>query len=116
MDHLWWGIDNNAWVAFYRKNKMCPSVNELLLLPREDFYTVDCHISYPLAGSFCNYLLMRFGKEVFRRLYLAKDYSIAVKEILGCSLPDLEKDFFQYVDFLSYDEKVYTRMEELLHE
>ena len=116
MDGLWWGIDNNAWVSYYRKNNLCHSVSELLYLSRDDFYVVEDRIAYPLAGSFTSYLLMRFGKDIFRQFYLAKDYSVADKNILGCSLVELEEDFFQYIDLLSYDETVYMRISELLNE
>lgn len=116
MDVLWWGIDNNAWVAYYRKEKLCPSVTELLCFSQEDFYAVDDRFAYPLAGSFASYLLMRFGKDLFRQFYLAEDYSIAAPNFLGLSLCELEEDFFQYIDLLSYDEKVYSRIAELLNE
>jgi len=116
MDSLWWGIDNNAWVAYYRKNALCPSVTKLLCLPREDFYTVEDYIAYPLAGSFASYLLMRFGKDKFRQFYLAEDYSTADNTILGCSLRELEEDFFQYIDLLNYDETLYARIAELVNE
>ncbi len=116
MDGLWWGIDNNAWVSYYRKNELCPSVTELLLLPRDNFYVVEDRIAYPLAGSFVSYLLMRFGKDIFHQFYLAKDYSMADKIILGYSLGELEEDFFQYIDLLSYDETIYARIKALLNE
>lgn len=116
MDGLWWGIDNAAWVAYLRKNKLCPSVKELLLLSRDDFYAVEDRIAYPLAGSFVSYLLMRFGKESFRQLYLAEDYRTEDRNILGRSLDDLENDYFQYIDLLTYDETVYARIAELLKE
>lgn len=116
MDVLWWGLDNNAWVAYFRKKQLCPSVTELLYLPQEDFYAVEDRIAYPLAGSFASYLLMRFGKDAFRQFYLAEDYSVAAKNVLGLSLRELEEDFFQYVDLLSYDEAVYNRIAKLLTE
>ena len=116
MDALWWSIDNNAWVSYYRKKGICPSITELLHLPRDDFYMVEDHIAYPLAGSFTNYLLMRFGSDLFRQFYLAEDYTVADRNILGCSLKELEEDFFQYIDFLRYDEIIYTRIAELLSE
>lgn len=114
MDSLWWGIDNNAWVSYYRKKGMCPSVVKLLHLSRDEFYTVEDRIAYPLAGSFVSYLLMRFGKDIFRQFYLAEDYSFADKDILGHSLIELEEDFFQHISLLSYDETVYSRIAEML--
>ena len=33
-----------------------------------------------------------------------------------CSLSDVEKDFFQYIDLLTYDQAVYARIEDLLKE
>lgn len=116
MDVLWWGIDNHAWAAFYRKEQMCPSVMELLLFSQEDFYQVKDRIVYPLAGSFASYLLMRFGKEQFCRFYLAEDYIEASQTALGCSLRELENDFFQYIDLLTYDSAIYTRIAELINE
>ncbi len=116
MDGLWWGIDNNAWVSYYRKNELCPSVAALLRLSRNDFYAVEDRIAYPLAGSFVSYLLMRFGRDVFREFYLAEDYSVADKDILGYSLVELEEDYFQHIGLLRYDETVYARMKALFNE
>ena len=115
MDALWWGIDNAAWVAYYRKNKICPSVAQLLLLSREDFYAVEDHIAFPLAGAFVNYLLIRFGKDLFRQYYLQETYSVTDQTVFGCSLWEIERDFFQYIDFLTYDEVIFERIAELLH-
>lgn len=115
MDQLWWGIDNTAWVAYYRRNQMCPSAADLLLLSRDAFYTVEDHMAYPLAGAFVSYLLMRFGKDLFLRYYFQEEYSKDDDKILGCPLHEIEKDFYQYIDKLSYDEKLYARMEELLN-
>lgn len=114
MDGTWWGLDNQAWVAYYRKENRCPSVAELLHLSQEDFYALDDCITYPLAGAFVSYLLMRFGKEPFCRFYLAEDYDAAAQSILDFPLTELEKDFFQYIDLLRYDKALYTRMAELL--
>lgn len=116
MDVLWWGLDNNAWVSYYRKKNRCPSVIELLCLPQEDFYAVDDRIAYPLAGSFASYLLMRFDKDLFRQFYLAEDYGAAAQNLFGISLHELEEDFFQYIGLLDYDEIVYTRIADQLNE
>ncbi len=116
MDALWWGIDNAAWVAYYRKNKMCPSVSELLLLSREAFYAVEDHIAYPLAGAFTSYLLMRFGKGLFRQYYLLETYNATSDTVFGCSLREIETDFFSYINLLTYDESVLSRISELLEQ
>ena len=116
MDALWWGIDNAAWVSYYRKHKLCPSAAELLLLSREAFYAVEDHIAYPLAGAFTSYLLMRFGKDLFRRYYLQESYDATEKTVFGCSLCEIERDFFQYIDMRSHDEAVCNRIAELLRQ
>lgn len=113
MGGTWWGLDNHVWSAFYRKEKLCPSVTELLQLSFEAFYLLDDCIVYPLAGSYVSYLLMRFGKDRFCRFYLEENYSTAAQHILGCTLEALEKDFFQYIDLLKYDEALYCRIAEL---
>ena len=113
---LWWGLDNNVWSAYYRKENLCPSVTELLNLPWEDFYAVDDRITYPLSGSYVAYLLMRFGKDKFCQFYMAEDYSMAAQSILDCTLDELEADFFQHIDLLRYDKTLYARIAELLKE
>jgi len=116
MDAIWWGIDNNAWAAYYRKNGLCISVSKLIGLPREEFYSVEDRIAYPLAGSLVNYLLMRFGRERFFQFYMAEEYSAAAQNIFGFSLEELEKDYYQYIDLLSYDKVLLERIADLLAE
>jgi len=110
MDSLWWGIDNTAWVAYYRQEGRSLSVKDLILLPRENFYIIDDRITYPLAGSFVNYLLLRFGKDKFHSFYLSERDGSVDSTVLGYSLSELEDDFFQYIDLLSYDKAVFDRI------
>lgn len=113
---LWWGLDNHAWVSFYRKKGVCPSVRDLLLLSWTDFHALAECIAYPLAGSFVSYLLMRFGKERFCEFYTAEDYDRDAKRVLGSSLAELEADYFRHLELLRYDEAVYGRIAELIEE
>lgn len=114
MDALWWGIDNNAWTAYYRKKGLCPSMIDLIQMTREEFYAIEDYIAYPVAGSLASYLLMRFGREKFLRFYLAKDYEAAAQSVFACPLRKVEEDFYKFIDLLSYDKALYERIEDLL--
>lgn len=114
MDGTWWGLDNPVWASYYRKENLYPSVTELLSLSQEDFYALEDRITYPMAGAFVSYLLMRFGKNKFCEFYLAEDYDAAAQSALDCPLAELEEDFFRYIDLLRYDKTLYDRIAELL--
>lgn len=116
MDALWWGIDNNAWTSYYRNNDLCPSVSKLIAMTREEFYTLQDKIAYPLAGSFVSYLLMRFERAQFYEFYMAKDYEAAARGVLGVSLTEIEQEFFRFIDLLSYDKVLLDRIAELFRE
>ncbi len=116
MDTQWWGIDNHAWVSYYRKNGSCPSVYELLHMDWQTFGTLDCSVTYPVAGSFVTWLLLRFGREKFFQLYTAEDYDAVAENNLGSKLAVLEADYFGFISLLRGDKAVDARIEALIAE
>lgn len=114
MEQLWWGIDNLAWTAYYFKNALLPPVADMF--DNEAFASVDCFISYPAAGAFVQYLMLRFGMERFLRFYSAVDESCTdgAEHIFGYPLKVLEHDFCQYLELMWYDEAVTARIRQLL--
>lgn len=116
MDVQWWGIDNHTWTRYYRKNGSCPSINELLHMDWQAFGTLDCSVTYPVAGSFVTWLLLRFGREKFFQIYTAEDYDAAAENILGSKLDELEADYFEFIGLLGGDKAVEARIAALIEE
>lgn len=114
VDQLWWGIGNQAWTAYFVRQGICPSI--LRLFENEYFQSVECPVSYPVAGAFVQYLVTRFGMERFLRFYAAEDPMDAASTVFGSSLEALERDFLQYIGLLHYDRAVFARIEEMLKE
>lgn len=115
MDAQWWGVDNHTWVRYYRKNGGCPSINELLHMDWQTFGKMDCSVTYPVAGSFVTWLLLRFGREKFFQIYTAEDYD-AAENILGSKFDALEADYFEFIGLLRSDKAVESRIAELIEE
>ncbi len=53
--------------------------------------------AYPAAGSFCGFLIDRYGLEVFKQLYPLEDPSSKLRELQGKSFPELEADWHGYI-------------------
>lgn len=116
MDAQWWGIDNHTWVNYYRKNGSCPSVCELLQMDWQTFSALDCSVTYPVAGSFVTWLLLRYGRDKFFQLYTAEHYEAVAENVLGCMLQSLEEDYFRFIGLLRCDQRVVARITELIEE
>lgn len=109
-DHVWWGIDNQAWTIYYLKHSMCPSI--CALLDNDYFYEQKDWITYPVAGAFTLYLATRYGKEKYLEFYKTTN----AENIFGESLENIEKEFYQYISLFKNDKKVEMQIEKLLKE
>lgn len=116
MDTQWWGIDNHTWVGYYRRKGSCPSVCKLLHMDWQTFGELDSSVTYPVAGSFVTWLLLRFGREKFFQFYTANHYEAVAEAVLGCTLEALEADYFQFIGLLRCDKRVAARITELIDE
>ena len=119
-DKLWWGIPNEAWVQVFINNGLY--VNLSRLADNNEFYRYSDIITYPIAGSFVNYLVSIFDIERFKDFYktVKDDFDKCFLESFGVSLGHIEKEFLSYIRDLKYHESIretihsYLRKEGLL--
>lgn len=113
-DRCWWGIDNLAWSKYYFEHQKRYSI--IKLLQDDFFYSIDCSITYPIAGAFTEYLIRKFGKEKYIDFYKCSndDFLEHAKNILGKSMEEIEAKFWEYIESCSVDEDIEKRIEELL--
>ncbi len=57
-----------------------------------DFYQVDCHLTYPIAGAFTTYLMDNYGFDYYLKFY-QNSSGEAFQQVYGKSLAQLEKEF-----------------------
>lgn len=101
-DKRWWGIENELWCKYFIKTGIF--IEPTKLLKNQEFYKVDCSISYPIAGAFTSYVIKKSGIEKYKYFYLlksvnAEDYkelqSLSnkfVKEVKRITLNDVETE------------------------
>lgn len=92
-DKTWWNRPNDEWTAAFLEGGTLPPLASLL---QDDFfYSQDCSLTYPIAGSFTKYLMERFGMDSYLRFYRysGTDWDAAMQTFFGCSLDGLEDAF-----------------------
>ena len=94
-DGSWWGRDNRDWARELYLDKKASSVSAYM---QDDFfYSVDCSISYPIAGAFTAYLLETYGLKRYLTFYSYQDddWEVHYRDIFGLSLAEIEEAFLQ---------------------
>ena len=102
-DEKWWGLDNDVWTSYYKANKKDLSISNLL--NNEAFDSLNCEITYPIAGSFVKYLISKFGVDKFIQLYQITEVpnSSDFKRIFHYTIQELESLFNQEISKVNYD-------------
>lgn len=59
-DRRWWSIINQDWVLYYLQTNQYVSITSLL--KDEEFYQIDCRITYPIMGAFTEYLILTYAE------------------------------------------------------
>lgn len=112
MDGLWWGLPNEVWTSYYKKQH--PSLSAKALLDNDAFTVCESAISYPLAGAFCKYLINVYGIDRFIALYRQVDceYDACFCAVFGISMSEAESDFWASLTNKPYDTAL---LEQILH-
>ena len=103
-DRTWHSISNFVWTKTYLKKRAIPKFETLI--ENEVFFQYDCNFTYPVSGAFTEYLIIKFGIDRYKSLYLGFD-SLRLgifKKCFGYSLNELEEDFYKYISLLEYEE------------
>ena len=102
-DEKWWGLDNDVWASYYKANNKDLSISNLL--SNEEFDSLNCEITYPIAGSFVKYLINRFGVDKFIQLYQITEVpdSNDFKKIFHYTIQEMESLFYQEISKVNYD-------------
>lgn len=102
-DEKWWGLDNDIWTSYYKDTNKGLSISNLLI--NEEFDSLNCEITYPIAGSFVKYLISKFGVDKFIQLYQITEVpnSNDFKRIFHYTIQQLESLFYQEISKVNYD-------------
>jgi len=102
-DKQWWGIDNDFWTKFY-KGEIEISISSLL--QNEKFNSVDCSLSYPVAGSFTKFLIQSYGIDLYLQLYKSQDddYLKTFKCLYGKTIDTIENEYWNYIKSINLSE------------
>jgi len=113
-DRKWWGIENLDWTGYYLKTGRYIPVDRLL--DKAFFFEQDCAVTYPIVGTFTDWLLTVYGMERYRDMYRQKNMPAAMAQVYGKSPAELNAEFEAYVRLFRTDEALEARMEELLRQ
>ncbi len=109
-DGVWWGIPNSIWCKYFIKNHQYLSV--VKLFEDDYFYTYGDEITYPIAGSFVEWLIQTYSQATFIQLYKEKqDYVKCLEKLTGESIETVEKRFVQYIQSINLSDEMMTKIE-----
>ncbi|MCB2296181.1 hypothetical protein [Clostridium tagluense] len=91
-------IPNYMWVRFFIDNDFYINIEDLVI--NENFYKYSDLITYPIAGSFVEYLISIFGKEKFKIFYssLKEDFKTNFLDMFNITLASANKKFIKYIN------------------
>ncbi|HTO94838.1 MAG TPA: hypothetical protein VMM80_10680, partial [Bacteroidota bacterium] len=99
VDGEWGNRTLHEYAAMLRRAEIAPPIEEIMSL--WGFASHHSSVSYVLAGSFCRYLIDRYGMHRMSLLYRTLDY----RDIYGRSLTGLAREWEGYLDGVElYDE------------
>ena len=114
-DRQWWGIHNMEWTCYYLLTDRYQSISKML--DKDAFYEIDDFISYPIVGSFTEWLISSFGINNYIEFYKTTGSTdAAFKLVYGKTAEELNDSFASYIRMFGIDKAVKERMEALLTE
>lgn len=98
----WNGEDFHAICRQFVENDALPGLEQIL--ENDDFWKIDPAITYPVSGSFCRFLLDRYGHnlyfELIEGLSLQSDQKKICTEYEKNFANSIDKDWKAWIDFI----------------
>ena len=110
-DRKWHGISNLDWVQFYINENKYKSI--VHMLDDEEFYKVDCNVSYPIMGAFTEYLILYYGIEKYKKFYSVKEIKEGFLKVFGYDIEVVETQFKEYMSLVGISEELLNLMKKL---
>jgi hypothetical protein len=109
-------IPNYMWVRFFIDNDLYINIEDLVI--NENFYKYSDLITYPVAGSFVEYLISIFGIEKFKIFYssLKEDFKTSFSDIFNINLASANKKFIKYISSVGNNEAISNMIKSELDE
>lgn len=103
-DRKWHGISNLDWVQFYINENKYKSI--VHMLDDEEFYKVDCNVSYPIMGAFTEYLILCYGIKKYKEFYSFQKVKEGFMKVFGQDIEILEKEFREYINLFGISDEL----------
>lgn len=84
------------------------------LLQEDVFDNIDCSISYPILGTFVDWLISTYGIDKFLELYKQKEISSTTQQIYGLTAKELDEKFVAYVKMFGLDPEIESLLTKLI--
>lgn len=99
----WWGVPNEEWAAYYKKQYPQISVEDML--DNNQFAECGEEITYPVAGAFTRFLIDTYGMDQYKELYKydGNEYSEIIQSIYHVSLQEIEQSFWYAMAQCTFD-------------
>lgn len=111
-DRQWWGVNNWDWTLYYILQGKYVGID--LLLQEDIFDNTDCTISYPILGTFVDWLISTYGIDKFLELYKQKEISSTTQQIYGLTAKELDEKFVAYVKMFGLDPEIESLLTKLI--
>ncbi len=109
-DKTWWGFPNEAWALVYAQDSLWPGLGNLA--SNERFSEYSDIVTYPIAGAFVEFIIMRFGLGRFKELYgnAGDCLESSFRDQFGVSLHEFEEQMLQTIAEIGWDEELLRRI------
>jgi hypothetical protein len=109
-------IPNYMWVRFFIDNDLYINIEDLII--NENFYKYSDLITYPIAGSFVEYLISIFGIEKFKIFYssLKEDFKTSFLDTFSITLASANEKFIKYINSVVNNEVISNMIKSELEE
>ncbi len=111
-DRQWWGINNWDWTLYYIQKGKYVGIDKLL--DETIFDSTDCTISYPILGTFVDWLISTFGIDKFVEWYKREELSSTAQEVYKLTTKELDERFVGYVKMFFLDEAIQDRISQII--
>jgi len=97
MDKFWHSKTNERWVLESINKGF--EIDFFKLLNNNNFFKIDCNISYPLSGAFVNFICENFGIKKFlsELYYTKKNYIKQLNLLFKYKKQDMHNSFVEFI-------------------
>ncbi|WP_182201575.1 hypothetical protein [Paraliobacillus salinarum] len=100
------GIPQYMWIKYFIDHGLYVKVEDLVI--NKNFYKYSDLVTYPIAGAFVEYLILKYGMEKFKAFYCSvnEDFNKCFSQVFKISVSESNMQFINYINCLGYNDTI----------